>query len=76
MIHQKDSKNKWLLLSASFTAKLWLVFVLTMENAFSIGFILSQQKKHRFILKTVQRILKIALSSRDQHVLCGNQWKL
>ena len=30
-----DSKNEWLLYSASFTAKFELVFVLTMENAFS-----------------------------------------
>ena len=35
VIHQIDSKNEWLFLSASFTAKLWLVFVSTLENAFS-----------------------------------------
>ena len=35
MIHQADSKNEWLLLSVTFTAKLELVFVLTFENAFS-----------------------------------------
>ena len=35
VIHQIDSKNEWLLLSASFTAKFGLVFVLTMENTFS-----------------------------------------
>ena len=35
MIHQVDSKNEWLLLSVTFTAKLELVFVLTFENAFS-----------------------------------------
>ena len=34
-VHQIDSKNEWLLLSASFTAKFKLVFVLTLENAFS-----------------------------------------
>ena len=28
-------KNKWLLLSANFSAKFELVFVLTLENAFS-----------------------------------------
>ena len=33
MIYQTDSKNEWLLLSASFTAKFGLVFVLTLENA-------------------------------------------
>ena len=35
VIHQIDSKNGWLLLSASFTAKFGLVFFLTLENAFS-----------------------------------------
>ena len=30
-----DSKNEWLLLSETFTAKRELVFVLTFENAFS-----------------------------------------
>ena len=35
VIHQIDSKNEWLLLPASFTAKFGLVFVWTMENAFS-----------------------------------------
>ena len=34
LIHQVDSKNDWLLLSAGFTAKVELVFVLTLENAF------------------------------------------
>ena len=34
VIHQKiDSRNEWLLPSASFMAKLGLVFVLTLENA-------------------------------------------
>ena len=33
--HQIDSKNEWLLLSVTFSAKLELVFVLTFENAFS-----------------------------------------
>ena len=32
---QAGSKNGWLLLSVTFTAKLELVFVLTFENAFS-----------------------------------------
>ena len=40
MIHQIDSKNEWLLLSASFTAKFRLAFVLTLENAFFRVFIL------------------------------------
>ena len=34
-VHQIDSKNEWLLLSVTSTAKLELVFVLTFENAFS-----------------------------------------
>ena len=34
MIHQTDSKNEWLIISASLTAKFGPVFVLTMENAF------------------------------------------
>ena len=33
--HQVYSKNEWLLLSVTFTAKIELVFVLTFENAFS-----------------------------------------
>ena len=35
MIHQIESKNEWLLLSAGFAGKFVLVFVLTMEKAFS-----------------------------------------
>ena len=35
VIHQKNGKSEWLLLSVIFTAKLELVFVLTFENAFS-----------------------------------------
>ena len=35
VIHQIDSKNEWLLLSASFTAKFGLVFLLTLEKIFS-----------------------------------------
>ena len=35
VIPQVDSKNEWLLLSVTFTAKLELVFVLTFENVFS-----------------------------------------
>ena len=38
VIHQIDSKNEWLLLSVSFTAKFGLIFVLTLENAFSLRF--------------------------------------
>ena len=35
VIHQIGSKNEWLLLPVTFTAKLELVFALTFENAFS-----------------------------------------
>ena len=35
VIAQIDSKKGWLLLSASFTAKFGLVFVLALENTFS-----------------------------------------
>ena len=35
MTHQIESKNDWLLLSVTFTAKFELVFVLTFKNAFS-----------------------------------------
>ena len=38
VILQIDSKNEWLLLPASFTAKFGLVFVLTLKNAFSKRF--------------------------------------
>ena len=34
-IHQRDSKNEWLLLPACFTTKIWSVFVLALENASS-----------------------------------------
>ena len=41
-----DSKNEWLLLAASFTAKLELVFVLTLENVSSLrGFILKPTQR-------------------------------
>ena len=45
VIHQIDSKNGWLLLSASFTAKFGLVFVLTLENAFSLRFHFQANRK-------------------------------
>ena len=38
VIYQIDSKNEWLLLSVTFTAKLELVFVLIFESAFSDSF--------------------------------------
>ena len=36
VIHEMDSENEWFLLSASFTAKFGLFYVLTLENAFFI----------------------------------------
>ena len=45
VIPQIDSKNEWLLLSASFTAKFGLVFVLTLENAFSQRFHFQANRK-------------------------------
>ena len=35
LVHHIGSKNEWLLLLVTFTAKLELVFVLTFENIFS-----------------------------------------
>ena len=45
MIHQVGSKNEWLLLSVTFTAKLELVFALTFENAFSQSFHFKANRK-------------------------------
>ena len=45
VIHQIDSKNGWLLLSASFTAKFGLVFLLALENAFSWTFHFKANRK-------------------------------
>ena len=50
VIHQVDSKNEWLLLSVTFTAKLELVFVLTSENAFSWSFHFKAMRKSIHIL--------------------------
>ena len=35
VVHQADSENEWLLLSARFMTKFGLVFVLTPKSAFS-----------------------------------------
>ena len=45
VIHQIDSKNEWLLLSESFTAEFGLVFVLTLESAFSWRFHFKANRK-------------------------------
>ena len=46
VIHQINRKNEWLLLSASFTEKFGLVFVLTLENT---------QRKNMVFLKNGAR---------------------
>ena len=46
MIPQVDSKNEWLLLSVTFTAKLELDFVLTFENTFSLSFHFNANRKN------------------------------
>ena len=70
MIHQIDSKNRWLLLSVTFTAKFDLVFVLTFENGKRAERKKEkeEEKEHRFFYKTVLDIFKIALRLRDQYV--------
>ena len=45
MNQQIDSKNEWLLLSVTFTAKFELVFVLTFKNAFSKCFHLTTNRR-------------------------------
>ena len=44
-IPQADSKNEWLLFSASFTSKFGLVFVLTRKTFFLRGFILKPTER-------------------------------
>ena len=46
LIHQIDSKNEWLLLSAGFTAKFGLVLVLALEKTLFL---------RRFILKPTEK---------------------
>ena len=38
LIHQIDSENEWLLLSACFTAKSGLLFVLALKNSLEVSF--------------------------------------
>ena len=45
VIHQIDSKNEWLLLSASLRQNFWLVFVLTLEKASSQRFHFQANRK-------------------------------
>ena len=53
--YQVDSKNEWLRLPASFTAKFGLVFVLTLEKCFLRGFILKPPKRAQIPLKNGTR---------------------
>ena len=45
VIHQIESKNEWLLLSARLMAKFGLFFVLTLKNALFRGFILKPPER-------------------------------
>ena len=49
------SKNEWLFLSASFTAKFELVFVLTLGNVFSKRFDFKANRKNMIFLKSNTR---------------------
>ena len=61
--------TKWLLLATSLPAKLGLVFVLTLENAFSYRFHFKVNRKSvGSPKKTVLGIFKMALRLRDLHV--------
>ena len=51
LIHQIEGKNEWLLPSANFTAKFGLVFVLTLEDAFSQTFHFKATKSVQVLLK-------------------------
>ena len=67
MIHQTDSENVWLLLSANFTPKFGLVFVLTLENAISYRFYFKTNGKSIGSSKMVPGIFKIILRLQDRH---------
>ena len=54
--NQIDSKNGWLLLSASLAAKFGLVFVLTKETLFRRGFVFKRTERVKVLLKTVLEI--------------------
>ena len=54
MIHQIDSKNEWLLLPASFSAKFVLVFV-HWKTLFLRGFILKPTERTKALLKNGTR---------------------
>ena len=66
-----------MLLSASFTAKFGLVFVLTLKSAFSRRFHFQDNRKSiGSSKKTVLEIFKIALRLRDRHVFMWRSVKI
>ena len=62
VIHQIDSKNEWLLLSASLTAKFGLDFVLKQETALR-GFISKSTERVKVLLKNGTRDFQNSLPS-------------
>ena len=64
-----------MLLSSSFAAKLELVFVLTLENAFSKRLCFKANRKNRFFEKNVLGTFKIAFCLRVGMFLSESQWK-
>ena len=61
MIHQIDSKNEWLLLSGSFTAKFGLVFVLNWKTLFLRGFIVKPIERAKILLRKSARDFRNSL---------------
>ena len=76
VIHQIDSKNGWVLLAASFTAKFGLVFVLTLENAFSWRFhFQANRKRIGSSKKRYYGFSKWSSVGKIDMFLCDDQWK-
>ena len=70
------SKNEWLFLSASFTAKFELVFVLTLGNVFSKRFDFKANRKNMIFLKSNTRNFQKNPSIWEIGMfLYDNQWK-
>ena len=68
VIHQIDSKNEWLVLLVTFTAKVELVFVLHSRTLFLRVVILKSTERPYVPLKNGTRDFQIALRLRDRHV--------
>ena len=65
----KETENEWLLLSASFTAKFELVFILTQEkNSYSRGLILSLRlrDRHVFMWQSLETLNVFNISTLKQ----------